>query len=78
MQIIKFSTSSFNLFNKIKMNNNKLIFPMYKWAQDLFPIAISITGPGVRQTLKYLQNINPELKIKSVKTGEKFFDWEVP
>ena len=24
---------------------------MYKWAEELWPIARSITGPGVRETL---------------------------
>ena len=51
---------------------------MYGWAKDLFPICRSITGKGVRDTLKYFKNIIPELEIKTVKTGEKFGDWEVP
>ena len=51
---------------------------MYDWARDLFPICRSITGDGVRETLYYFQNIIPELEIKSVKTGEKYGDWEVP
>jgi len=51
---------------------------MYKWAKDLFPICRSITGPGVRETLKYIQNILPELKIHSVPSGTQAFDWTVP
>ena len=51
---------------------------MWKWSQDLFPINRSITGPGVRQTLNYLKAINPDLKIQSVKSGTKAFDWNVP
>ena len=51
---------------------------MYDWATDLFPFCRSITGEGVRDTLKYLKKIIPELNIKSVKTNEKFGDWEVP
>ncbi len=58
-----------------KKNNNE---PMYSWAKDLFPITRSITGPGVRETLIYLQNIVPELIIKKIKSGEKYFDWKVP
>ena len=51
---------------------------MYGWAKDLFPINRSLTGPGVRETLSYLKNIHPELEIKSVPTGYKAFDWDVP
>lgn len=51
---------------------------IYDWVKDLFPICRSITGNGVRNTLKYFKNIIPELEIKNVKTGEKFGDWEVP
>ncbi len=57
-------------------NNNGEI--MYGWAKDLFPINRSLTGPGVRQTLVYIKNILPELEIKSVPTGYKAFDWDVP
>ena len=51
---------------------------MHKWAQDLFPINRSITGRGVRSTLGYLRKIIPNLRIHSVKTGFKAFDWKVP
>ena len=51
---------------------------LYSWAKDLWPYNRSVTGSGVRQTLNYLKNILPELEIKSVKTGYKAFDWEVP
>ena len=51
---------------------------MYSWATDMFPICRSITGPGVRETLLYIQNLNPELKICSVPSGTQSFDWVVP
>ncbi len=51
---------------------------IYNWAKDLFPICRSITGPGVRETLNYIKNIIPELKIHEVKTGTKVFDWTIP
>lgn len=51
---------------------------MYKWAKDLFPICRSITGEGVRETLRYLQCQLPQLKILSVPTGTAAFDWTVP
>ena len=51
---------------------------MYKWATDLFPINRSLTGEGVRQTLRYIKNILPELNIKSTPSGAKVFDWKIP
>ena len=51
---------------------------MYKWAEDLFPICRSITGQGVRETLRYLKEIVPELEIHKIRSGTKIFDWIVP
>ena len=51
---------------------------MYRWASDLFPINRSITGEGVRETLRYIQQIIPELTLHEVPTGTECFDWEVP
>ena len=60
------------------MNDKIISEKMYKWVTDLFPICRSVTGPGLRKTLKYIQNIIPELKIESIPTGTKAFDWVVP
>ncbi len=51
---------------------------MHSWAADLFPLNRSITGPAVRQTLRYFNNIVPELQIRSLPSGSRAFDWEVP
>jgi aminopeptidase-like protein len=53
-------------------------YKMHGWAKDLFPISRSLTGPGVRETLQYIQNLIPELKIRSVPSGTQAFDWVVP
>ena len=51
---------------------------MYSWISELFPIARSITGPGVRETISYLQRLIPELTMHEVSSGSQFFDWVVP
>lgn len=51
---------------------------MYNWACDLFPINRSISGPGLRETLKYIQRLLPDLKVHSVSSGSQVFDWTVP
>jgi aminopeptidase-like protein len=55
-----------------------MVDPMHQWATDLFPIARSLTGPGVRQTLAYLQKLAPELTVQSIPSGSTAFDWTVP
>ena len=59
---------------KVKKIGNK----MHNWATDLFPICCSLSGPGVRKTLQYIQNLIPELNICSVPSGTQAFDWIVP
>ena len=51
---------------------------MYKWCKELFPINRSLTGHGVRQTLSYLKELIPDLKLHEVPSGTKAFDWTVP
>ena len=51
----------------------------YKLGKEvLFPICRSITGSGVRKTLKIIKKEFPELKIKTLKSRTKVFDWDVP
>ncbi|OGX27155.1 MAG: aminopeptidase [Omnitrophica WOR_2 bacterium RIFCSPHIGHO2_02_FULL_48_11] len=50
---------------------------MYKLAERLLPICRSITGNGVRATLKILQEHIP-LTVQEVPSGTPVFDWTVP
>ncbi|MES9855334.1 MAG: DUF4910 domain-containing protein [Sedimenticola sp.] len=43
----------------------------------LFPIMRSITGPGIEESIRLMQNFMP-LEMEKVSTGEKVFDWTVP
>ena len=45
---------------------------------ELFPICRSITGNGVRKTLKIIKKNFPKLKICEVASGTKVFDWNIP
>ncbi|HEC1759044.1 TPA: DUF4910 domain-containing protein [Campylobacter lari] len=53
---------------------------MYELVCELFPICRSITGAGFRQSLKILDEAmgGGILKIHSIASGSKVFDWEVP
>jgi aminopeptidase-like protein len=50
---------------------------IHKFARELWPINRSITGEGVRETLKKISSHLP-IKIKSIPSGKKVFDWTVP
>lgn len=50
---------------------------IYTLAAELFPICRSITGDGVRQTLRILAEHIP-LEIHEVPSGTSVFDWTVP
>jgi aminopeptidase-like protein len=50
---------------------------MHQLISKLYPICRSITGNGVRKTLRILQQYIP-LTIHEVPTGTKVFDWKIP
>ncbi len=50
---------------------------MYSLIEELYPICRSITGEGLRETLRRLQRIVP-LTMHEVPTGTQVFDWTVP
>lgn len=50
---------------------------IYALIAELYPICRSITGDGVRESLRLLQRRIP-LRIQEVPTGTPVFDWTVP
>ncbi len=64
-------------------NNNALFdarevgHEMYRLIATLYPICRSITGNGVRETLKILQSHIP-IEVHEVPSGTPVFDWVVP
>ncbi len=50
---------------------------MHAFMARLYPICRSITGAGVRETLRLIQERIP-IEVHQVPTGTKVFDWTVP
>jgi aminopeptidase-like protein len=50
---------------------------MLALVRDLYPLNRSITGEGVRATLRRIADVVP-LAIREVPTGTKVLDWEIP
>jgi aminopeptidase-like protein len=50
---------------------------MYGLVRELYPICRSITGDGVRETLRRVGEHIP-LQVREVPTGTQVFDWTVP
>lgn len=51
---------------------------IHQFARELWPINRSITGVGLRETLKRISIHIPKLDIKSVPSGTQVFDWTIP
>ena len=45
---------------------------------QLFGICRSITGLGIKKTLRLIQKKYKNLRIINFKSGQKVFDWEIP
>ena len=50
---------------------------LHRMIERLYPICRSITGDGVRETLKIISEFIP-LEITEVPSGTRVFDWSVP
>ena len=59
------------------MKNKKVGQEIYQLIKKLYPLCRSISGNGVRQTLKIIKTHIP-LKIHEVPSGKKVFDWTIP
>jgi aminopeptidase-like protein len=51
---------------------------IYDFAKKIFPYHRSITGEGLRRTLKDISKIIPILTTKKIQSGKKVFDWVIP
>lgn len=51
---------------------------MHQFARDLWDLPRSITGDGVRDTLRLIQERLPELSLNEVPSGTEVGDWVVP
>ncbi len=61
-----------------QVDNGEIGDRIYKLAVELFPLCRSITGNGVRETLKLIRRELPDLRIHEVPSGTRCFDWTVP
>src|SRR4026208_489178 len=59
------------------LNADNVGFALHNFIADLYPICRSITGEGVRETLRRIQKHIP-LEIHEIPSGTKVFDWTVP
>ncbi len=50
---------------------------LYAHVEALYPLCRSLTGPGLRETLRYIGAHVP-LEIREVPSGTRVLDWEVP
>ena len=68
------------IFKKDKDNKNLNFFDkdLIEHAKLLFKFCRSLTGEGVRKTLKYFEEYHKEFSRIKVPSGTKVFDWEIP
>ena len=62
---------------KMNLRMDEVGLEMYRFISELYPICRSITGNGLRETLRLIRNHIP-LSIHEVSSGTSVFDWTVP
>jgi len=63
--------------NDLVKNEFKLGTEIFELIKNIYPICRSITGDGVRETLKILQQHIP-LEINEIPSNTPCFDWKIP
>jgi len=76
--LIAWSATALKTGAQKQVDNGDIGDRIYKLAVELFPFCRSITGNGVRETLKLIRRELPDLRIHEVPSGTKCFDWTVP
>ena len=62
----------------IELSHQEIGIEIHNFAKKLWPINRSITGEGVRNTLKLVKEHVPQLIIEEIATGTQVFDWVIP
>ena len=72
-----FPKSKLSVNLKMDTHSNSIGTEMYQLMEELYPICRSITGDGVRETLRILAKHIP-IDMHEVPSGTQVFDWVVP
>ncbi len=59
------------------IDGERLGASMLSMVRDLYPIFRSVTGEGVRRTLRVIQRLAP-IELREIPSGTKVFDWTIP
>jgi aminopeptidase-like protein len=70
-------TPTFRVDEQACNSSSEVGITMLALIRELYPIARSITGPGLRATVQRLSKIVP-LQITEVPSGTQVYDWNVP
>lgn len=60
------------------MKKNNYGEDMHNLMEELYPLCRSITGEGVRETLRILKKYIPFLEQHEISTGTEVYDWIIP